>query len=266
MGSLDSIPENALMHYGKAFEFNTAEQYADAAGEALLAIKASNIPFLAAERLLATSYLRGGGSHDDGIKQLEKLTKLDPADAGNWLRYAFHNRLKRDALFETANEFKDLGMHREADGYFKRSQKAFEQARNRYPAFLGNYPDAEAIIETIEQPLVVGDYIAEHETMAIEDAKFWYQTAANYNVSNIMLRLGDSDMLGGADLSEVQTELENLRATAERKLALLENSVSAKKPRNKAVERTLNQKLLINIAIAAIIFLFLCWGLYALIT
>ncbi|MCW5847589.1 MAG: hypothetical protein KIS95_10185 [Anaerolineae bacterium] len=265
MGGFDSIPEAALMHYGKAFQFKIAEQYADAAGEALLAIKASPVPFLAAERLLASSYLAGGGSHDDGIKQLEKLTKLDPDDAGNWLRYAFHSRLKRDALFETAKEFKSAGMHREADGYFKRSKKAFEQARSRYTAFLNNYPDADAIIETIEQPLVVGDYIAEHETMDIQEAKFWYQTAANYDVSGLMTRLANSDLVSG-DVSEVQAELENLRATAERKLALLENSTSANKPRNKFVERSMNQKLLINVAIAAIVFLLLCWGLYALIT
>lgn len=267
--SIESATQEAQEHFQRALDMLQSEDYESAAGEALLASKANKAPFPEAELLAAHAYYGGAGSGGDFLNQLEKVVKLDPSDAGSWLLLALQARSVRESLFELAVEQKDLGTHRKADKYFKMSQHAFQEARSRYPSFLNSSAQAHALSFLLgyDLPIQAGDFIAKSDTMPIKDALAWYQIAADYNIEAILAKMKASGAYTEEeDLARLRTELEEVKATANRKQALLENSATAKKPRNKGMERTMNQKLLINAAILLVFLLFICWGLYALIT
>lgn len=267
--AISSASETAQQHFYRALEMWQREDYESAAGEALLASKANKAPFSEAELLAAHAYYGGAGTGADFLNQLEKVVKLDPADAGSWLLLALQARTVRDSLFELAVDKKDLGTHRKADKYFKMSQRAFQEARNRYPSFLNSSSQEHALSFLLgyELPIEAGDFIAKSDTMSIKDALAWYQIAADYNVEAILAKMKASGAYTEEEeLAELRTGLEEIKAAASRKQVLLENSATAKRPRNKGLERTMNQKLLINAAILLLVLLFVCWGLYALIT
>lgn len=266
--TINAASEISLQHFYQALEFWGKGDFQAAAGEALLASKANNGSFPEAELLVAHCYAIGEGfTGEDLVNQLEKIVKIDPADAGSWLLLALQTRHVRDRLFEGAVERKSVSWHRDADKYFKKSQKAFQESLSRFPAFARSQSHAFSFLLSGELPIQAGDYIAESDTIPIKGAYDWYQVVINYDVQTILTNYRAEGIYENEeDLVEVGKEIEEYKSTALRKKTLLENSATAKKKRNTGVERTMNQKLLINIAIAAIVFLFLCWGLYALIT
>lgn len=262
------MSETARRHFFTALELYENEEYEAAAAEALLASKANNGTFPEADLLVAHCYWVGEGfSGEDLVKQLEKIVKADPDDAGSWLLLALQTRTVRDKLFAGAIERKSVSWHRDADKYFKKSQKAFHEARARFPAFTRSPRHAFSFYLSGNLPLLAGDYVVESETMPIKDAFGWYQTVLDYDAEAIASAMKNAGVFEEEDeLADVRKNIEEVKTTAQRKLALLENSAASKKKRNTGVERTMNQKLLINIVVAAVVFLFLCWGLYALIT
>ncbi len=260
--------ETARQHFFTALELYQNEEYEAAAAEALLASKANNAPFPEAELLVAHCYADGEGfSGEDLVKQLEKIVKADPDDAGSWLLLALQTRSVRDRLFAGAIERNSVSWHRDADKYFKKSQKAFKEARERFPAFTRRPAHAFSFWLSGNLPILAGDYVTESETMPIKDAFSWYQTVIDYDTEAIASAMKNAGVFEEEEeLADVRRGIEEAKTTARRKLALLENSAASKKKRNTGVERTMNQKLLINIVVATAVFLFLCWGLYALIT
>ena len=266
--TVSSANEKAQAHFFRAMEFWQNEDHANAAGEALLASKANNAPFPEAELLVAHCYSVGEGfSGEDLVQQLEKVVKRDPDDAGSWLLLALQTRDVRDRLFQGAIERKSASWHRDADKYFKKSQKAFQEALSRFPAFARSQRHVFSFFLSPKLPIIAGDYVAQSDTMPIKGAYDWYQVVADYDVPTIIANARAEELFTDEEtLTELEVELEEMKSSALRKKMLLENSATAKTKRNTGVERTMNQKLFLNIAIAAVVFLLLCWGLYALIT
>lgn len=266
--AISSANETAQEHFYHAFVLWQNEDYESAAAEALLASKANKASFPEAELLVAHCYAVGEGfSGQDLVKQLEKVVKLDPADAGSWLLLALQTRVVRDKLFASAIERNSTSLHRDADKYFKMSQKAFREARSRYPAFTRSQAHALSFLLSSDLPIRAGEYVAQSDTMPVKDALDWYQIVIDYDTEAILSAAKTAELFIDEEaLTELRAEIEETKTTALRKKTLLENSATAKKKRNTFVERTLSQKLLINLAILVLVILFLCWGLYALIT
>lgn len=262
------VNEIARDHFFRALSLWQQDQHEAAAGEALLAAQANGRPFPEAEVLVADCYWRDERfDRLDLIKQLEKVVKIDPDDAGSWLQLAIVARTARDDLFEYANQEKSVAAHRDADKYFKLSQKAFQEARARFAAYSRSPAHALSFLLSYNNPLRAGDYIAQSDTMPIQQALDWYQVAADYDTGAIISAMQTGGLYTDQEtLGRIRADIEEVRATAMRKKVVLQNSAEVTRKRNTAVERTMNQKLLINVAIAAVVFLLLCWGLYAIIT
>lgn len=258
----------AQEHFFRALTLWQQDQYEAAAGEALMAAQVNGRPFPEAEVLVADCYWRDERFNRlDLIKQLEKVVKLDPGDAGSWLQLAIVARTARDDLFDLAKEQKSVAGHYDADKYFKLSQRAFQEARSHFAAYSRSPAHALSFLFSYNTPLRAGDYIARSDTMPIQQAYDWYQVAADYDIDAILAAMKAGGLYTDEEsLSQIRTDIENAKATALRKKVVLSNSAEATRKRNTAVERTVNQKILINVAIAAVVFLLLCWGLYALIT
>lgn len=259
-------PDIAMDHYISAWNFYRSEKYEDAAGEALLAIKTSPQPFVSAERLLAYCYSRGVANPDDTLKQFQKVTKLAPEDAGSWLTIAIVARDEREVYLAAAEKAKNLSLHRDADRYHKLSQTAFGEALKKFPAFAKDPNQLDAFITTMELPIVAGDFIAESKTMPVQDAFAWYRIAAGYDVEAVVDAADKTSLYSEDEIAELRNDLEEIKAKAYRKEALLESSSTVNQKRNKFAERTLGQRMLINVAIIFVVLLFACWGLYALFT
>ncbi|MBC7252055.1 MAG: hypothetical protein H5T62_17475, partial [Anaerolineae bacterium] len=83
----ESATQKARAHAERGTELFFEEKYQDAAGELLLAIKASPEPFIEAERLLAHAYRLSIETPEQlarTIGQFEKVVSLDSSDVGSW--------------------------------------------------------------------------------------------------------------------------------------------------------------------------------------
>jgi hypothetical protein len=238
------------------------ELYEEAITDFLLAIKASKPePFLDAEIMLSRVYFMIDLTERRNIHQLQRVIELNPGDAASLLLLGVVARIAAHEIGEKAVhgqiDYKEI---KEYEEYKLLGEKAFRQAKEKFPAYLENPNFWSLFYLGYNAPLIAGDYFVSGENFS--EAMYWYSIAENYDIKALSALRKVESLFGGTDIGLAESTLENTVRMAVRKKESIRVDFEEEQVKLEKEQRKKRLKRIANLVMAIVVLLVVLFGCY----